>query len=540
MSEGSDPVQSVVRAIRSLSSAEYERLGGHLGQQWHRVLRKRGLNVHQRGFGALLRARWQGFPRELRTDLALAFAVAVRELAANEGREDFSPRLGVTLDAYERYRATQGPWWGEEGVTNSAPQGGTAFEHAGENPPAEDRASREGPEPSSVTPGAGSASAEEAGHAKGRGPRSVAESLAAAVIRATAALQEASAAVAAGYACADEAVDAVVEYNHALRAGRDLLAERGVDPVPDLCGDVIAALERLAEQENREPLRSAVTAMAAMPGELPGVAEVRLVTTDLLTIDPAAWSAEQVQLAEGLAAVVELARLTSTLEADPYEILAASQRAHQALPSSLHELVILAASRQLRFAGAAVRVESAATEPVPASPTVGSDDPHRLPAPALSASASSPPLTEAETAVSVSARKPAHEAPAEMEDLARPEEAATSTAAQAEAPAETATPIDTVAVNAPASTPQVGTAAPAVPPPTGDWPRQPAGPEGPAGAGAVATAEVDAEPTELDGLEEVPEQLARSVAQGAFDIAALLAEAIGERPVRVSALQAAT
>jgi hypothetical protein len=85
---------------------------------------------------------------------------------------------------------------------------------------------------------------------------------------------------------------------------------------------------------------------ADVDADLPLTRRLRGRAADLLERPAAEWSLDQVQLAQGLAALVELRRLAAA-GGGPANLLAVAARAHAVLPDDLHGLVVLAASGRL-------------------------------------------------------------------------------------------------------------------------------------------------------------------------------------------------
>jgi hypothetical protein len=277
----------LVRAIRSLLPHEFEAIVAELPARWSETLLLHGIDREQRDFGVLLKARWQNFPAELRDQLTLAVGATADRKAAES---DVSPRIADVAAAF-----------------------------------------------------AGVEAHERLARPTGPDPGVLAELLTATTAAAKEAVSAAGVALDQGRACPDELTRAVREYNNALSGARTLLAEHGVDPLPDGRGAVLAALDELAATAAREPLMQAIADLAGVEGDLPVIRQLRRRSVELLGVAPAEWSTEQLHMAQGLAALVELRRLATT-GGSPATVLAVSARAQAVLPADLHGLIVLAAS----------------------------------------------------------------------------------------------------------------------------------------------------------------------------------------------------
>jgi len=284
--------ESLVRAIRNLLPRDFEAIVGELPDPWVERLRAQGIDRAQSGFGVLLKARWQNFPSGLRWELALAIGASAARRAADDPDS-----------------------------TGIAEVAATFAELAAEERP---------------------------GQLTGPDPGVLAELLSATSGAADQAVAAAGRALEQGRACPEDLPRAIREYNDTLAEAQALLAARGIRPVPAGRSAVLAALEELAATAEREPFRQAVAELARVEGDLPLLRDVRERAGELLEATPAEWTDDQVRLAQGLAAVVELRRSTVG-GGTPAALLAVSARAQALLPAELHGLVILAASRSLVF-----------------------------------------------------------------------------------------------------------------------------------------------------------------------------------------------
>jgi hypothetical protein len=279
-----DATRALFAAVRALSPMGFEELVRLLPAQWDATLRMEGIDTSQAGFGVLLKARWQNFPRVVRRRFAQDMGAAAARVAA-----------GPTPDTR---------------IVNVATTARAA--------------------------GAGRDLA-------GQGPKELGKQLQAAAKTASSAAQEAAAAVGQGRAAPDEAIETLREFGEAVAAGRAVLAERGVSPVPERATEIAELLEQVASGSDRDVLRAAVAALAEVGGELPVLTGAVAKARELLGVPVADWSSEQVSLAQGLAAVVELRRLAAR-GGTPEELLEVSGRAQSLLPADLQGLAILAAS----------------------------------------------------------------------------------------------------------------------------------------------------------------------------------------------------
>jgi len=277
-------------ALRALTALEFEQLAGQLPPRWTGLLRSQGIDIGGTGFGVIFKARWQSVSRPVRAELAQALGTAVARMA---GHLTVGPRLQAVA------------------VVVAARSGQLS---AGAPP--------------SLAPGI------------------AADLLSAAGATAGQAVAAAASALEAGLPCAEEIVVAVGEYNEALAAARQAVADHGVEPVPDGCEALLAALRKLAANADREPVRTAVASFTETESDLPVVRSGRRQAMALLAAAPADWDQRQLGLAEGLAAIMELCRLVAA-GAGPTDLLAMSARANSTLPSELHGLVVLAASGSL-------------------------------------------------------------------------------------------------------------------------------------------------------------------------------------------------
>jgi hypothetical protein len=282
-SGGSDPL---IAAIRNLAPREFEALTQELADRWPPLLQSHGIPTAQPGFGVFLKARWQNLPRALRADLASAFGAVAEGVTA---RGEASARV-------EAVAAVYGAVAGEVVAVRGGPAPGV-----------------------------------------------LAERLSATTRLADQAVEAASAALGQGRACPDDLPRAVREYNDAMTAARRLLSEHGIDPLPSGRSAIVAALEELAANSEREPLRAVVETVADIASDLPLLREAGRRAAELAALAPVEWDAGQVKLAEGLAMVVELRRLAAAGDG-PTELLAVAARAQSSLPVELHGLTILAAS----------------------------------------------------------------------------------------------------------------------------------------------------------------------------------------------------
>jgi hypothetical protein len=281
-------------AIRNLSPRDFEQLTAELPDRWPAMLAEVGLVVGAPGTGVILKARWQNLPRSVRSELATALGAVADRLAASG---EVSARIAALAAAF------------------------TAI--AGER-----RAPRSGPEPGVL-----------------------AELLATATTVADATVEAAMAALSQGRPCPEDLPRAVREYNEAMAAARQLLADAGVDPLPEGRSAILAGLEEMAAAAAREPVRAAVAALAEVRSELAVLREARRRAAELLEVEVAEWDEEQLRLAQGLATVVELRRI-ATAGNGPTELLATSARAEAMLPQELHGLTILAVSASFPLIGA--------------------------------------------------------------------------------------------------------------------------------------------------------------------------------------------
>jgi hypothetical protein len=279
-----DATRALFAAVRALSPMGFEELVRLLPAQWDATLRMEGIDTSQAGFGVLLKARWQNFPRVVRRRFAQDIGAAAGRVAAGPNPD---PRV---VNVASAARAVGG----EREVV-------------------------------------------------GQGPRELGRQLRATAESAAGAAREVVGAVGEGRPAPDGALETVREFGRMVAAGRTMLAERGVSSVPDRAEDVAGLLEQLASGSDRDLLRAAVASIAEVGGELPVLADAAGSARELLRVDPAAWSSEQVGLAQGLAAVVEL-RLLATRGGTPEELLEVSGRAQSLLPTDLQGLAILAAS----------------------------------------------------------------------------------------------------------------------------------------------------------------------------------------------------
>jgi hypothetical protein len=281
---GPDPL---VRSIRNLLPREFEAIVAELPARWSETLLMHGVDRDQGGFGVVLKARWQNFPADLRDQLTLAVGATAERKAAEA---EVSPRIADVAAAF-----------------------------------------------------AGVEEQERLARPSGPDPGVLAELLTASTSAAEEAVATAVAALDQGRPCPDDVTRAVREYNSALAAAQALLADRGAQPVPEGRSALLAALQELAATAAREPLRQAVADLATVEGDLPVIRQVRRRSDELLQSAPAEWTEEQVQVAQGLAALVELRRLAAA-GGGAATLLALSARAQAALPAELHGLVVLAAS----------------------------------------------------------------------------------------------------------------------------------------------------------------------------------------------------
>jgi hypothetical protein len=272
-------------AVRALSPNEFEELVRLLPAHWNRALNLEGIDTGQPGFGVLLKARWQNFPRKLRRGFARELGAAAQRLA---GGPTPPPRVAALAAIY------RGP-------------GGAAA------------------------------------HAVEADPGALAQRLNDTAEAAREALQAATDALADGRACPDTTPQAVNAYNETFAAARTLLSERGVQRVPDRRDALTEQLEQLARGGDRTLLRGALAALSAVETDLDLVRDARRAANYLLDKDLGEWSEEDERLARALAAVVDLRRLAAA-GADPGDLLAVSRRAQPLLPPDLHGLVVLAAS----------------------------------------------------------------------------------------------------------------------------------------------------------------------------------------------------
>jgi hypothetical protein len=275
-------------AIRNLSPRDFEQLTAELPDRWPAMLAEVGLVVGAPGTGVILKARWQNLPRSVRSELATALGAVADRLAASG---EVSARIAALAAAF------------------------TAI--AGER-----RAPRSGPEPGVL-----------------------AELLATATTVADATVEAAMAALSQGRPCPEDLPRAVREYNEAMAAARQLLADAGVDPLPEGRSAILAGLEEMAAAAAREPV------LAEVRSELAVLREARRRAAELLEVEVAEWDDEQLRLAQGLATVVELRRI-ATAGNGPTELLATSARAEAMLPQELHGLTILAVSASFPLIGA--------------------------------------------------------------------------------------------------------------------------------------------------------------------------------------------
>ncbi len=276
---------SLLGALRALTAAEFEQLASQLPARWSGPLAAQGINLDAVGFGVIFKARWQSLSRPLRAELAEALGASAARLA---GQRAVGPRLQAAADLYTA----------RHGIRS-------------------------------------------AGTAPALAPGLAADLLLSSRSAAAAALALADGAVAGGLTCPDELAPAMAEYNQALAAARQVLADHGA-PAPDAGVDeLLAGLRALAANADREPLRAAAAAFADI--EQAQLRAGRRLIAALVAADPAGWDADQLSLAEGLAAVAELRRLVAA-GAGTAELLAVSARADAALPAELRGLVVLAAS----------------------------------------------------------------------------------------------------------------------------------------------------------------------------------------------------
>ena len=205
-------------AIRNLSPRDFEQLTAELPDRWPAMLAEVGLVVGAPGTGVILKARWQNLPRSVRSELATALGAVADRLAASG---EVSARIAALAAAF------------------------TAI--AGQR-----RAPRSGPEPGVL-----------------------AELLATATTVADATVEAAMAALSQGRPCPEDLPRAVREYNEAMAAARQLLADAGVDPLPEGRSAILAGLEEMAAAAAREPVRAAVAALAEVRSELAVLREAR-------------------------------------------------------------------------------------------------------------------------------------------------------------------------------------------------------------------------------------------------------------------------
>lgn len=300
-SSAPDPL---VGALRALTAPEFEQLAEQLPPRWRGALWSQGIDLEATGFGVIFKARWQSLARPLRAELAEALGGAAVRLA---GHRVLGPRLQAVATA-DAARSSQRP------------------------PVA----------PPALAPGV------------------IADRLVAASDAADEAVATAVAALDLGRPCAEELLLAVAEYNEAVAAATQVLADNGVDLLPDGRAELLARLHELAANADREPLRAAVAAFAETESDLPLVRNGRRRAAALLARPPADWDQEQFRLAEGLTAVMELRRLVAA-EAGPTDLLAMSARADSSLPPDLHGLVVLAASGSFPAPRASQAVPATAT-----------------------------------------------------------------------------------------------------------------------------------------------------------------------------------
>jgi hypothetical protein len=279
-----DATRALFAAVRALSPAGFEELVRLLPAQWDATLRMEGIDTSQAGFGVLLKARWQNFPRVVRRRFS-------QDIGAAAGRVAAGPNPDSRI----------------VNVASAARAAGADREVVAQGP-----------------------------KELGRQLRSGAKSAASAAKAAATAVDE-------GRAVPDDALDTLREFGDTLAAGRAVLAERGVTPVPERATEIATMLDQLASGSDRDLLRVAVAAMAEMTGDLPVLTGAAERARQLLGVEPADWSADQVGLAQGLAAVVELRRLAAR-GGTPEELLEVSGRAQSLLPTDLQGLSILAAS----------------------------------------------------------------------------------------------------------------------------------------------------------------------------------------------------
>lgn len=272
-------------AVRALSPNEFEELVRLLPAHWSRALGLEGIDTSQPGYGVLLKARWQNFPRKLRRGFARELGAAAQRLAAGPTPP---PRVAALATLFR-----------------------------------------------------GPAGAET--RAVGGDPGTLAQRLSETADAARDALEAASAAVEDGRACPDSTPQAVRAYNEAFATATALLAERGVQPVPDRRDDLAAQLEQLARGGDRALVRGALATLAKVETDLELIRDARRAANYLLEQDPEEWSEEDDSLARGLAATVDLRRLAAA-GAEPGDLLAVSRRAQPLLPADLQGLVVLAAS----------------------------------------------------------------------------------------------------------------------------------------------------------------------------------------------------
>lgn len=278
-----DATRALFAAVRALSPMGFEELVRLLPAQWDATLRMEGIDTSQPGFGVLLKARWQNFPRMVRRRFAQDLAAGARRVAAGP---DPDPRI-VNVAAASRAAGAE--------------------------------------------PGAA------------QSPKDLGKRVRAAAKAAAAAAREAVDTVGDGRACPTEALETLREFGEVLAAGRAMLAERGVSPVPERAAEVAGMLEELAAGRDRDLLRAAVASLSEVGDELPLLAAAGARARELLDVPVNHWSNAQVKLARGLASVVELRRLAAR-SGKPEDLLEVSARAQSLLPADLHGLAILAAS----------------------------------------------------------------------------------------------------------------------------------------------------------------------------------------------------
>jgi hypothetical protein len=278
-----DATRALFAAVRALSPTGFEELVRLLPAQWDAMLRMEGIDTSQSGFGVLLKARWQNFPRAVRRRFAQDMGMAAR-------------------------RVSQGPE----------------------------------PDPRVVNL-AGASRAVSGQEAVGQAPRDLAKRVRAAAKSATTAAESLTTAAKDGRMPPEDALSTLAEFGDLLAAARDVLAERGVSPVPERAGEVASLLDEVASGGDRELLRAAVSSLAAVEDDLPLLASAGSKARELSAVPANDWSNPQVKLARGLAAVVELRRLAGA-GGKPEDLLEVSSRAQSLLPADLQGLAILAAS----------------------------------------------------------------------------------------------------------------------------------------------------------------------------------------------------